>query len=77
MTYKDRKILLLSEGWTIQALTSEYKKRKKKTCRREEMSQCIRGIRVYQPLRDFLSELFEKPIAELFELEEEASSKVA
>ncbi len=70
MTYKDRKILLFAQGWTIQALAKEYTKRKKKSCFREEMSQCIRGVRTYQPLRDFLSELFEKPENELFGPEE-------
>ena len=66
MTYEDRKILLIQTGWSIQALADEYTKKKRKPCRREEMSQCIRGIRVYQPLRDFLSELFKKPLDELF-----------
>jgi hypothetical protein len=70
MTYKDRKKLLLDEDWTVQALADEFTKRKKKPCLREEMSQCIRGVRTYQPLRDFLSELFHKPISELFEVEE-------
>ena len=69
MTYKDRKKLLLDEDWSIQALADEYEKRTGKTCLREEMSQCIRGVRVYQPLREFLSELFEKPVSELFETE--------
>src|SRR5260370_41425908 len=44
MTYKDRKILLFAQGWTIQALAKEYTKRKKKSCFREEMSQCIRIV---------------------------------
>lgn len=66
MTYKDRKILLLSEDWSIQALADEYTKRKKKPCSREEMSQCIRGVRVYPALREFLADLFQKPVDELF-----------
>jgi len=72
MTYQERKILLLQTGWSVQSLADEYKKRKRKPCRREEMSQCIRGVRIYQPLRDFLSELFEKPVDELFELDNSA-----
>jgi hypothetical protein len=74
MTYKDRKILLLDQNWSIQALADEYSKRKKKPCSREEMSQCIRGVRVYPALRDFLSELFHKPVTELFETEETAQA---
>ena len=70
MTYKERKILLLNEGWSIQALADEYTKKTRKPCSREEMSQCIRGVRVYQPLRDFLSKLFKKPVDELFEAAE-------
>lgn len=71
MTYKERKILLITEGWTIQGLADEYTKRKRKPCSREEMSQCIRGVRTYQHLRDFLSALFSKPVTELFETEVE------
>jgi hypothetical protein len=74
MTYTDRKILLIQTGWTVQGLADEYKKRKRKTCRREEMSQCIRGVRVYPALRAFLSELFKKPVTELFEAEETAQA---
>lgn len=66
MTYKERKILLINEGWTIQALADEYKKRKRRPCSREEMSQCIRGVRTYQHLRDFLCTLFKKSETELF-----------
>jgi hypothetical protein len=66
MTYKDRKILLIQEDWTINSLVREYKKSTRKPCRREEMSQCIRGVRTYQPLRNFLCGLFNKTEDELF-----------
>ncbi len=74
MNYKERKILIFREGWTIQALADEYTKRKRKPCSREEMSQCIRAVRTYQSQRDFLSELFGIPVNEMFSEVENAKA---
>jgi len=67
MTYTERKILLLQKGLTIAGLARSYQKSKRgRTCRREEMSQCVRGVRLYPDLREFLAQQLEMTVERLF-----------
>jgi hypothetical protein len=75
MTYKDRKKLLLELDLTIAGLAVDYERENRKkhlTCSREEMSQCIRGVRVYPELRKFLAKKLDKTEEELFSAPAEA-----
>ena len=75
MTYEDRKILLIQKKKTITGLAAEYEKEnRKKTCSREEMSQCIRGVRVYPDLRKFLAKKFDLTEEQLFGPADEAKA---
>jgi hypothetical protein len=52
------KKLLFNNEITIAALAKEYEQQTGRRCRREEMSMCINGIRIYPDLREFLEEKF-------------------
>lgn len=66
MTYEERKIELIRKGLTIQGLADEYTRKTRRPCRREEMSQCLRGVRIYPPLREFLAQKLDKTEEQLF-----------
>lgn len=60
MSTPARKIkkLLFKTDMTVAALAKEYEKQTGRPCRREEMSMCINGNRIYPELREFLEEKF-------------------
>lgn len=62
MSTPARKIkkLLFQHEITVAALAKEYQTKTGKSCRREEMSMCINGSRIYPELREFLEEKFEQ-----------------
>jgi hypothetical protein len=67
MTYEERKILLIRKRKTVSGLARSFAKSKRgRTCRREEMSQCIRGVRVYPELREYLAKELDQTIEQLF-----------
>lgn len=69
MTYKDRKKLLIDLDLTIAGLAAEYERENRKkqlTCSREEMSQCVRGVRIYPALRKFLAKKLDQTEEQLF-----------
>lgn len=70
----DRKSLVLRKYRTIGNAALVYSRRLKRPVRREELSMCLRGVRLYPTLRELLSEDFGIPVTRLFPVEQKRAA---
>lgn len=66
MSTTEIKIILLRQGLEIKELAQEF------DCRRQELSMCIRQVRIYPELRKKLAKKLKMTVEQLFGPEEES-----